>query len=318
MQVFLYEDQLRIVAELDASNNVVSRFVYGTRPYVPDFMVKTGATYRIVSDPAGSVRLVVNAETGAVAQRIDYDEFGRITRNTNPGFQPFGFGGGLYDEDTKLIHFGAREYDAFAGRWTSQDPAAFANGNNLHTYAGNDPVNFGDPSGFDPCDCSQNLLTGIGSDLVAGVNYTLAPGVKPYFAPDFADRLNDAIRTLNGWGVVPRINDGYRTEADQEFQRERGGPLGACNPHGRDACKHQLGYSVDINVRTRVSPGYYVFNPDFGLIVAAMIISDIRWGGEFRTPDWVHFYNDAGGANAKERKARAKQLEDFFNNCLAP
>lgn len=28
----------------------------------------------------------------------------------NTGFQPFGFTGGLYDQDTKLTHFGAREY----------------------------------------------------------------------------------------------------------------------------------------------------------------------------------------------------------------
>src|SRR5947208_8793483 len=121
VQGFLYQDQLRPVAELDGSNNVVSRFVYGTRPYVPDFMIKNGVTYRIIADQAGSVRLVINTETGEVVQRMDYDEFGRVTRNTSPGFQPFGFGGGLYDDDTKLVHFGAREYDAFIGRWTSQE-----------------------------------------------------------------------------------------------------------------------------------------------------------------------------------------------------
>ena len=27
------------------------------------------------------------------------------------GFQPFGFASGLYDSDTRLTHFGAREYD---------------------------------------------------------------------------------------------------------------------------------------------------------------------------------------------------------------
>ena len=50
---FLYGDQLRIVAELDGSNDVVSRFVYATRPNVPDFMVKGGTTYRILSRPGG-------------------------------------------------------------------------------------------------------------------------------------------------------------------------------------------------------------------------------------------------------------------------
>ena len=33
--------------------------------------------------------------TGTIAQCLHYDEFGRITLDTNPGFQPFGFAEGL-------------------------------------------------------------------------------------------------------------------------------------------------------------------------------------------------------------------------------
>jgi len=54
-------------------------------------MVKGDSTYRFITDHLGSVRLVVNVETRAVAQRIDYDEFGNVLLNTNPGFQPFAF-----------------------------------------------------------------------------------------------------------------------------------------------------------------------------------------------------------------------------------
>ena len=54
----------------------------------------------------GSVRLVVNAVSGDVAQELDYDEFGVVTTDTNPGFQPFGFAGDLdysYDQRGRLI-----------------------------------------------------------------------------------------------------------------------------------------------------------------------------------------------------------------------
>ncbi len=149
VQGFLYGDQLRIVAELDGSNDVVSRFVYATRPNVPDFMVKGGTTYRILSDQVGSVRLVVNADTGAVVQRIDYDAFGVVTQDTNPGFQPFGFAGGLTDLDTGLVRFGARDYDPRVGRWTSKDPIRFGGGDpNLYGYVVGDPVNLIDPQGL--------------------------------------------------------------------------------------------------------------------------------------------------------------------------
>jgi hypothetical protein len=106
---FLWSDALRVVAELDGSGAVVSRFVYGTRVNVPEYLVKGGTTFRIVTDHLGSVRLVVDAATGAIAQRIDYDAWGVPTFVTGPAdFQPFGFAGGLYDPDTGLVRFGAR------------------------------------------------------------------------------------------------------------------------------------------------------------------------------------------------------------------
>src|SRR5690606_24255918 len=102
-QGFLYRDQLEPVAELDGAGNIVSRFVYGTMAHVPDYMVRGGQTYRIVSDHLGSVRLVVHAGTGEVAQRLEYDAFGGVVLDTQPGFQPFGFAGGIYDRDTGLV-----------------------------------------------------------------------------------------------------------------------------------------------------------------------------------------------------------------------
>ena len=108
VQGFLYQGQLAPVAELDGSNAVVRRFVYGTRENVPEYLLKGGVTYRLVTDHLGSVRLVVNTATGAVAQRLDYDEDGWVTQNTSPGFQPFGYAGGLLDDATGLVRFGAR------------------------------------------------------------------------------------------------------------------------------------------------------------------------------------------------------------------
>jgi len=42
------------VAELDGTGAVVGRFVYGSRSNVPDYVVKGGVTYRIVSDHLGT------------------------------------------------------------------------------------------------------------------------------------------------------------------------------------------------------------------------------------------------------------------------
>jgi RHS repeat-associated protein len=157
-QQFVYDSQLRVAAEL--SNNgatVTSVFVYGTKANVPDYMIHGSALYRIISDWVGSVRLVVNAATGAIVQELDYDEFGNVLQSSfdttcAPNaqcfpFQPFGFAGGLQDRDTGIVRFGARDYDPQVGRWLSKDSSRFAGGLNFYGYAGGDPVNFIDPNG---------------------------------------------------------------------------------------------------------------------------------------------------------------------------
>jgi len=181
-QGFLYQDQIKPIVELDGSNKVVSQFVCATRFNVPDYLVKNGVTYRIITDHLGSPRLVVNTTDGTIAQRLDYDEFGNVLIDTNPGFQPFGFAGGLYDQDTKLVRFGARDYDSNSGRWTAKDPILFGGGDtNLYGYVLNDPVNLVDPTGAQG---SSTKSSSGGSNcgdapLLDAPNLTPPPQVKP-------------------------------------------------------------------------------------------------------------------------------------------
>ena len=86
---------------------------------------------------------------GEVAQQLDYDAWGQVTEDSRPGFQPFGFAGGLHDPDTQLTRFGVRDYDAETGRWTAKDPILFDGGDsNLYGYVLQDPVNGIDPEGL--------------------------------------------------------------------------------------------------------------------------------------------------------------------------
>jgi RHS repeat-associated protein len=146
---WVYFDGLRISAEIDATGAITKRFIYGSRSNSPDYMIYSGVTYRLISDERGSIRYVIDAASGTVAEALTYDPWGNVISDTNSMFQPFAFAGGLYDQHTQFTRFGARDYDPRVGRWTAKDPIGFDGGyTGLYTYAGNDPVNFFDRSGL--------------------------------------------------------------------------------------------------------------------------------------------------------------------------
>ncbi|HMA96021.1 MAG TPA: RHS repeat-associated core domain-containing protein, partial [Polyangiaceae bacterium] len=155
-KAWLYRDQLRPVSEVDSAGTF-KHFVYAvSQDGAPDFLVQDGLPCRVIKDHLGSVRLLVDAQTGEVVQALEYDPYGVVLSDTSPGFQPFGFAGGLYDADTKLVRFGARDYSPGLGRWTNKDPIGFAGGDtNVYAYVGGDPVNRRDPTGLAVYLCSR-------------------------------------------------------------------------------------------------------------------------------------------------------------------
>ena len=111
-------------------------------------------------------------------------EFGNIIQDTSPGFQPLYFAGCLYDQDTKLCRFGARDYDAYTCRWLAKDPILFAGGSpNLYQYSLLDPVNRIDPSGL--------------SDI-------FPPGVEPFMS-GFAEHFPTVVDRAANVGIVAGV-----------------------------------------------------------------------------------------------------------------
>jgi len=139
----------RVAATLSEQGQVDIRFLDSGTGACPEALTRGGASYMLVTDHLGSVRAVVEAENGAVVQTLNYDALGRPIVNTDPGWQPFGFAGGLHETVGGLVRFQARTYDPFIGRFLSRDPLGFAGGQvNLYQYALGDPVNNVDPTGM--------------------------------------------------------------------------------------------------------------------------------------------------------------------------
>lgn len=115
---------------------------------MPTSFTQAGQRYYILTDQVGTPKIISDAHGGVIKQ-IDYDAFGNVISDSNPDFKiPFGFAGGLQDNDTGLIRFGYRDYDPETGRWTARDPIGFAGGDtNLYGYVLGDPINLVDPNG---------------------------------------------------------------------------------------------------------------------------------------------------------------------------
>lgn len=100
--------------------------MYASQAHVPDVIVRRdGQRLRLVLDVTGSVRAVVDADTGVVLQRLSYDAYGRVTQDTNPGLQPFGYKGAFTDpvaEGAGLVWMGVRAYTPKLARFTTPDP----------------------------------------------------------------------------------------------------------------------------------------------------------------------------------------------------
>ena len=165
---WLYKNQLQPAAEFDGSGTLLARYLDGVT-------IKSGTSYRVVSDHLGTPRLLVNSTSGTVAQRLDLDEWGQVAADTSPGFQVFGLAGGIYDPDTGLVRFGARDYDPLVGRWIAKDPILFSGGDtNLYGYVLGDPINKFDAAGTAAYTLDSGIHEAVAFDIMCHADCTPA------------------------------------------------------------------------------------------------------------------------------------------------
>ncbi|NUN04306.1 MAG: DUF2778 domain-containing protein [Bdellovibrio sp.] len=195
----IYAENDRIVARVNNSGVLSESYVYGARN-TPEYFYKNSAQHRVITDHLGSVRLVVNTANGTVVQRMDYNEWGDVLNDTSPGFQPYGFAGGIYLVASKTVKFGARVYDPSMGRWLTKDPILFGGGDtNLYGYTFSDPVNFIDPTGLDACGMNQATGTVVCIDN----NGNLSAVDRNGYSGNGAGKNNPSYQNVENTGPIP-------------------------------------------------------------------------------------------------------------------
>ncbi|XP_017559200.1 teneurin-1 [Pygocentrus nattereri] len=146
---FFYADlanPTRVTHMYNHSSSEITSLYYDLQGHIIAMELSSGEEYYVACDNTGTPRAIFSSR-GKIVKEILYTPYGDIYQDSNPSFQLIiGFHGGLYDPLTKLIHFGRRDYDVVAGRWTAPDynlwselsanPKPF----NLYAFKNNCPV----------------------------------------------------------------------------------------------------------------------------------------------------------------------------------
>ncbi|KAF7213196.1 transcript variant X7 [Nothobranchius furzeri] len=146
---FFYADlnyPTRITHVYNHSSSEITSFYYDLQGHVFAMEISSGEEFYIACDNTGTP-LAVFSNNGLLLKQVQYTAYGEVYFDSNPDFVlVIGFHGGLYDPLTRLLHFGSRDYDIPAGRWTTpdistwtrvgKDPQPF----NLYMFRGNNPI----------------------------------------------------------------------------------------------------------------------------------------------------------------------------------
>ena len=110
----------------------------------------TNVAQFVASDGNGNVAALICATNGAVTANYEYGPFGEVIRATGPMAKanPFRFSTKYQDEESDLLYYGYRYYNAGTGRWISRDPIGENGGANIYACVWNDCLNKADSTGL--------------------------------------------------------------------------------------------------------------------------------------------------------------------------
>jgi RHS repeat-associated protein len=139
---------MRRAEELPRLLSDANSYVDGLASMTVEQISNAGTVTYLHHDQQGSTRLLTGS-TGTVTGNTTFDAYGNKTGSTGTATTPLGYDGQYTSADTGLIYLRARVYDPATAQFMSVDPFATITGE-PYAYAGDNPLNVGDPSGLFP------------------------------------------------------------------------------------------------------------------------------------------------------------------------
>jgi RHS repeat-associated protein len=278
-------DGLDIVKETDGVGDVSYLRTLG----IDEVLTRTDSaeTGQYLADALGSTMALTDS-TGGATTTYTHEPFGR-TAVEGTGINAFQYTG-RENDGTGLYYYRARYYDPGRGRFISEDPIGFAGGDiDLYPYVIGNPSRWTDPLGLKLC---ATNLPGLGDTYV---DDSVAPLVE------------DFIRRNSESGVDVRFTEAFRTSA---YQQSLADNPNATTPAPPGNSLHEAGFAVDISwrpLRSNVRRTVVRNARDAGL----------KWGGDFRRPDPVHYYREVPGG-PRNRSQYIQEAQEAYKKGNVP
>ena len=185
---YVYDNEGRLIAEVDANGNTIREQVYvnGERvAFVSEPGTPNEATHFVHNDHLGTPK-VVTASDKSVAWQAEYKPFGEVYGLDGSVENDFRFPGQYYDSETGYYYNYFRDYDPEIGRYLESDPIGLDGGVNRFGYVSANPLSNFDPQGLygtDNCDYYEQRCLESGGDY-----YCI---MAPYFCDEVFPKPED-------------------------------------------------------------------------------------------------------------------------------
>ena len=203
----LMYDGSKLAGEYNSAGQLTRRYVFGPgvdAPLVQYEGAGTTAKSWLYANQQGSIVALANS-TGATTGSQAYGPFGE-TEGT-PASR-FGYTGQQYLAPLGLYYYKARMYSPQLGRFLQTDPVGYTDDLNWYAYAGNNPVNFSDPTGLAACSAKSALtdmalggppkLDSSGCISTGGASVCLGVASVKEVSSALAGAVNSAVRAVSG------------------------------------------------------------------------------------------------------------------------
>ncbi len=102
---------------------------------------------------------LLNAADGTSAANYEYGPFGEVIRAAGPMAKanPFLFSTKYSDDESDLLYYGYRYYNASTGRWLIRDPIGERGGRNIVAFSENDFLDRIDINGLESADLVEEV-----------------------------------------------------------------------------------------------------------------------------------------------------------------